>query len=191
MPQNTPKELHAPVTGLIAVQQKLVAALTATGASATELNEVFARDVTGTCVKCGMNITGTELATAALAASPEALAEPKLARLRQGYCGRNGCDSNYYTVRLAAHPKMDWERILSGPVEAASKPESAPAPATEEELAAATAEQAARRRRWLRVAIGVAALLALLVVRHVMNGGRIPVLQPKPEYRTGAPAQVD
>jgi hypothetical protein len=191
MPDNTPKELHTPVAGLIALHQKLVAGLAATGASAADLNELFARDVTGTCVKCGMQISGTELATAALAASPEVLTEPKLARLRQGYCGRNGCDSNYYTVRLAAHPKLDWERLLTGPVEAAPEPESEPKPATEEELAAASEALAARRRRWVRVAIGIGALLVLLAIRHVINGGRIPIFQPKPEYRTGAPAQVE
>jgi hypothetical protein len=189
MPDNTAKELHTPVNGLMALHQKLVASLAAAGNPAAELDEVLARDVSATCVKCGMNVTGNELVTAALAASAESLAESKLARLRQGYCGRNGCDSNYYTVRLAANPKLDWDRVLLGPAEPVAEPE--PPAATEEELAAVAEAGAARKRQWLRLGVGVTALLVLLMVRHVMNGGRIPVLQPKPEYRTAPPVQVE
>ncbi|MBK9140453.1 MAG: hypothetical protein IPM17_17120 [Verrucomicrobia bacterium] len=189
MPQNAAKELHVPVSGLIGLQQKLVAGLTAYGVSGAELSELFGRDVTAICVKCGMTVSGDELATVALAASAEALSEPKLARLRQGYCGRNGCDSNYYTVRLAANSKVDWDRVLLGPAEPTPEPETAPP--GEQELAAGAASERAQRRRWWRVGVGVAALLILLVIRHVMEGGRIPLLQPKMEYRTGAPVQVE
>ncbi len=189
MPQNTAKELHVPVSGLTGLHQKLVAGLTASGVSGAELSELFGRDVTAICVKCGMTVSGEELATVALAASAEALSEPKLARLRQGYCGRNGSDSNYYTVQLAANPQVDWDRVLLGPAEPAPEPETAPP--IEEELAAGAARERARRHRWWRIGVGVAALLILLVIRHAMEGVRIPLLQPKMEYRTSAPVQVE
>jgi hypothetical protein len=189
MPENCPKELHSPVNGLLPLRQRLVVGLAGAGVSGAALGELLERTVAAACVKCGLVVSAGELETAALAPSAEALTEPKLARLRQGYCGRQGCDSNYYTVRLAAHPRVDWDRVLLGPAE--STPEPAPAPPTEEEAAAAAATERARRARWRRVGAGVALLLILLVIRHFLEGGRIPLLQPQPEYRTGAPVQVE
>ena len=55
---------------------------------------------------CGISVTGTELTVLALAGRGESLADPRLARLAQGYCCRRGCDSYYYLLELKLHPSL-------------------------------------------------------------------------------------
>ncbi|MBM3878779.1 MAG: hypothetical protein FJ387_03530 [Verrucomicrobia bacterium] len=168
-------------TTLATLQPRLLAALGQSGFTAAELTEFFARRVSATCVQCGLRLTGEELSQVALASDADALADPKLARVRQGYCGRNGCDSYFYELAIERHHRVSWDavlRALTAPATAEREP------AVAEDTAAATAARAeARRKRLIRIGVGVGVLLVLLLVRHVMFGGRIPLLQSKPEYR--------
>ena len=55
--------------------------------------------------------TGEPLARVAMAGEAVELPNPKLGRLRQGYCARNGCDSFYYRVHLGDYVNLDWAKI--------------------------------------------------------------------------------
>jgi hypothetical protein len=178
----TTARLH--ISALAALQPRVVSALSTLGLTSAELGELFYRHLSATCVQCELGLTGEELSQLALAESAEQLGEPKLARLRQGYCGRDGCDSYYYNVRFEDHPRVNWE-ILIPALKTAPPPPAAPTPAPDRAEADAVA---VGWRAWVasgnrRIVLGLALLLILLVVRHFWLGGRVPFLHAKPHYR--------
>src|SRR5688572_16421702 len=61
------------------------------------------------CVQCSISVPGSDLQKLP---RPE-FSDPKLDRLRSGYCARNGCDSNFYRVIRAPHPQIDWPKLLN------------------------------------------------------------------------------
>jgi len=177
----TTVKLH--VSALASLQPRLLTALNTAGLTSAELGDLFARHVSATCVKCDLGLTGDELSQLALAESAEHLADPKLARIRQGYCGREGCDSYFYTARFEDHFKVNWDRLL--PVlkaDPSATGERAAAEAGEATGASADGWHRLVGTRGRRIGVGIGLLLMLLVARHLMFGGRIPFLQPKPHY---------
>ena len=181
-------KLELPVNALATLPPRLMTALAPYGLSAAELESLFAKGISAACVKCGLRLSGNDLSQVALAASADSLADPKLARVRQGYCGRNGCDSCFYTLTFGDHFKVNWDAVVralesSVPVESegASGDDAPPARNLSPE----------RKAMVTRVAIGVGVLVVLLLARHVMYGGRIPLLQAKPNYQVSAESVLD
>ena len=122
------------------------------------------------CVQCAIRVTGEEL----LALSAPALGSatnPRVARLRQGYCARNHCDSYYYRLMFAVHPDIDWPRLLAQ-IESTGGEGGGAAPGDATPKIAT--QNPARARRFSRVAIGVAILAMLWILRQWYRGGTIP-----------------
>ena len=63
--------------------------------------------IEGECVQCGIQVSGAELVAAA-GADPGDPCPPKVKRLSQGYCARNGCDSRYYRLSFGEVSGLDW-----------------------------------------------------------------------------------
>jgi hypothetical protein len=107
----------------------------------------------------------------------------KLERLRIGYCARDGCEADYYEFHLGEFPGVDWDVVtrrtndLSIAAEAAAKDE--------------TKRQARRKRvrRWQRLGSGVLAIVLLIVLRFVVQHGRLPFAKKPPKYQID-PASV-
>ena len=157
----------------------LAAALSEAGFSGSQLNEIFSKHVRGECVQCGIRISGDDMAQVALAGDKTGMADSRLGRLRQGYCARRGCDSYYYRIHFDDYPDLEWTKIR----QKAGNPMVAGQPTGMKETGATTI------RNWLliRLAVGLAVLLILLLFWHIRYYGYVPFVQ-KPHKYTIAPA---
>jgi len=134
------------------------------------LRQALRAALSAECVQCAIRVTGEEL----LGLSDPAIApvaNSRVARLRQGYCARNHCDSYYYRLMFAVHPDIDWPRLLAQ-IESTGGEGGGAAPG-DATLKIAT-QNPARARRFSRVAIGVAILAMLWILRQWYRGGTIP-----------------
>jgi len=137
-----------------------------------KLREPVETALSAECVQCGLRLNGADLLRFGAGQGND---DPRFERLRVGYCGRNGCDCLFYRVIGAAHPEIDWPKLIH-PAHTIS----------EEEKGAARREaaKAAAKIRWkmraLRIGAAVVALLIVLIVRQFWVGGSIPfVRQPE------------
>lgn len=178
MIESQSKTLRIRVETLPAVYAALVRCLSETGLGGAALHDVIVGCVSANCVLCEIQINGGDLNTMALAHRADALADPRLARLKQGYCCRRSCDSYYYHLVFEPHPSVNWERVLeklgTGGTTIASE-ETLERPDR-------SGKDAARRTLVLKVGAGVGVVLLLLLVRHLMSGGSLPGLHRAPKY---------
>src|SRR5438128_11353271 len=111
MSQTAPDVVQVRVDSLASLYSRLAAALTEAGLSGSQMNEIFSKHVRAECGQCGIQITGDDLGRIAVTDATTEPSDPKLDRLRQGYCARNGCDSHYYCIHFSAYPNVDWANI--------------------------------------------------------------------------------
>lgn len=163
----------------------LVKELAGLGLTGLELNSVFHRSLSAACVQCAATVSGDELAELALAEPDAEFGNAKLQRLRLGYCASAGCKSYFYTLALAPHPEIDWTALLPKVERLAAGAEKRATPAAEIALPSSP-----KRKLALRVAVGALIILALLLVRHVWSGGKLPLLERPPKYRVD-PASLE
>jgi hypothetical protein len=135
--------------------------------------------LSGECVQCGIRVRAEEL----LALSEPigtGKVDPRVERLRQGYCARKGCDSYYYRLMFAHHPNIDWARLLT---ETESEHDEQARHAAAERAENRLARRAARWRSAGRALLGVSFVLVLLVIRQWYLGGRIPLLREPENFQ--------
>jgi len=157
----------------------LVEVLEQSAIAPDKLREVVRSAWSGECVQCAIQVTGEELL--ALSKPAEAgEANPRVARLRQGYCARNRCDSYYYRLIFTAHPDIDWTRVLSQ-----TEPQEAEhvKQADAECAAVEAARRVVRRRIVGRVLVGVAVVALLLLIRQWYVGGTIPLVRQPENFQ--------
>jgi hypothetical protein len=161
----------------------LVQALGRAQLSAADISEVVVHRVRASCVVCGIQANGSDLHVVALANPGQTPADPRLARLQQGYCCRRGCDSYYYDLQFSPHPACDWNVIIAQLAAMPLTPEADPAEADAGEGDRAPTQRDVNRRKFL-LGAGAAALLllALFGLRHVWAGGSLPGRKRPPKY---------
>ena len=133
------------------------------------------------CLACGIQITGEELLDLAIQANA---GEPKLKRLRMGYCARRTCDSRFYQLTCNPAPGVDWAPIFaikdgfaSAPEEPCEEPPVNPQPP---------------KRGWIIGAAAGLAILLLSVSWQLYTGGSIPFLrQPEKFHVDPAPSLAE
>jgi hypothetical protein len=126
------------------------------------------------CVQCGIRLSGSEL----LKFEGETSDDPRVERLRIGYCARNGCESLFYRVTCGPHPQINWPGLLN-PAHELSAEEKAAA-----ELRAkkqATAKK--RNKALLRGGVAVVVLLIVFAIRQIYIGGSIPFIREPEDFR--------
>ncbi len=178
MIESQPTTLRIRVETLPSVYAALVRELSEAGLGGEALHDVTIGHVSANCVLCEIQINGGDLNTVALAHRADELSDPRLARLKQGYCCRRGCDSYYYSLVFVPHPSVHWEKIVE-------KLSAAGTPIANEETLEKpdrSGKDAGRRTLLLKVGAGAGVVLLLLVVRHLMSGGSIPGLHREPKY---------
>jgi hypothetical protein len=129
----------------------------------------------GECVQCGLRLSGLDLLQFG---AGEDNGDPRLERLRIGYCGRNGCESLFYRVMCAAHPEIDWPKLIH-PAHTISEEEKAGA----QREVAKDAAKTRWKKRGLRLAIALGALLILFVIRQIWVGGTIPFIREPEDFK--------
>ena len=148
----------------------------------------FAGAIAGECVQCGMRITGEELLALAPgnedAPASGSAVNPKVARLRLGYCARSGCECRYYRITFESRPGVDWAKVLP-PTEL----EAAPSVAAEDPGAPErqAAMRSTARRAGIRAGLVVLVVAMLWLARHWYQGGTIPLLREPEEFQVEVP----
>ncbi len=152
------------------------------GMTPEQSQEVWRLGVAAECVRCGIRIYGEELHTLSQPPS-EKCGNAKLGRLRLGDCARSGC--NAYTYRLTFYPcgQLDWQTLL-GSLDA-NAPEPGKKDAVESMLRPAWG-LLLHSRVARRLALALAIVVLLLLVRQWYIGGRIPLLREGQSFQ-GAP----
>lgn len=145
--------------------------------------------ISAQCVQCGIRLTGDELLALAeatedaegtrAASRPPAPPNPKVARLRLGYCARSGCDSCYYRVTFEPRPGLDWTKLLPGAELEVTTTAPAEDPGHAERQAAF---RSSVRRTAGKAALALGVLIVLLVARHWYQGGTIPYLREPEKF---------
>lgn len=133
--------------------------------------------VRATCPQCGLRLLGEEVLALGGTEAPQPDISPKLHRLSQGFCGRQGCESLFHEYTFEPVAGVDWDLILAG---LAGAPETGEADAVI--AAAGGSPPRPRVRTRMRVALGVGLVLVLLLVRHLMTGGTIPLLREADQF---------
>ncbi|MGC8990480.1 MAG: hypothetical protein ACP5MD_10185 [Verrucomicrobiia bacterium] len=168
------------IDALPACYQAILEALAVAELPADEISDVFKHYVTAECLQCGTRVTGDELGQLALGNQLQPDEDQKLFRLKTGYCASSGCESYYYRLILTEHPKVDWTGLAQSLANAAAASTTTPEP--QKQKHAGTLAPWLQHPQARRVLAGIAILIALLVARHFMTGGRLPFVHKKPVY---------
>jgi len=172
------RTLQVRVETLPASYDALVNALGEAGLSGAVINEVISKHVSANCVLCGIGIKGDDLIAVSLAHGADQLADPRLGRLKQGYCCRRSCDSYYYHLSFAPHPGVNWDKI----VERLNAPKTQAQIPVEREIVPPSEEQIARRALRIKIAAAAGLVIVLLLLKHILSGGSLPGLHRAPKY---------
>jgi hypothetical protein len=147
------------------------------GFDSSQLNEIFLTRLQTQCDRCGIHVTSNELTSVAVADNEAKLPHPKLERLRLGYCAREGCESDYYTIQFEDYPGVDW-----GIVAAKTSEWLAATDVAAKEQARRTAIRR-RNRTIMRVALGLVIVCSLLLLRFVVQHGHLPFAKKPSKYQ--------
>jgi hypothetical protein len=129
----------------------------------------------GECIQCGIRITEEEL----LLLGQEKTAgetDPRIERLRLGYCARNGCDSIFYRVSARANAPIEWSKYFPEPNSHLSDP------ANDGLEVQTTFAAGTKLFNWRVLAAGLT-LLTLILVRQYYRGGTIPFIREPEEFK--------
>ncbi len=147
-------------------------ALSQAGLADLEHGGTFQTHITARCCLCDARLTPEVVAALFTGAElePSRPAE-ELARLRQEYCLRAGCESRFYELTFAPHPKVNWAAV--GTEAQPDAPHPSVGLAVGEAVVRKTAQSVRAQLSW-RLAAVVMLLLALLAWRQWWTGGSIP-----------------
>jgi len=154
------------------------ATLKRSGITPGVLDEYFRTGFCAECIECRIRLTGHELLMLSEDSAPdEKQTSPKVARLRQGYCARGGCDSYFYNLSFQDLPNIDWPKLLSESAVTAKL-------GSQDEIGKSLGLFGAQRHRLLAtVAIGFAAFILLFILRQLYLGGSIPFIREPENFR--------
>ena len=172
MPASAPIIRKLALAQLAPLARNARAALSQAGIADLEHAGIFQTHINARCCGCDAR-PSSEVVTALFSGAELEVSRPaeELARLRQEYCLRPGCESRFYEFTFTPHPAVDWNAI-----ETDSEPET-PRPSVGLSVGSAVVRQSARTVRaqltW-KFAAAVALLIALLAWRQWWTGGSIP-----------------
>lgn len=172
MPDLAPIVRKLALAQLAAFARNARAALAQAGIPDLEHAGVFRTHIAARCCGCDARLSPEVVAALFTGAALQA-GRPAdgLARLREEYCLRTGCESRFYELTFSPHPLVDWAAIGTD-----SQPDS---PQASVNLAVGgavvrTTARAVRAQLSWKLAAAVALLLALLAWRQWWTGGSIP-----------------
>jgi hypothetical protein len=157
---------------------------------AEESLATFRQSVAAECVQCGTRVSGEQLCALLSQPPPADKTNPRLERLHHGYCAAEGCNSYYYRLVFKPDPKVDWTSALKQAEIVLD--ESAPnhGLATESEWAQKLARYLLATGLAIRLGIGMAVVVFLLIVRQWQLGGPIPLIRQPEHFRVALSTNV-
>ncbi len=170
---------------VVTFAQNLLAAVRG-AAGKVDMLAILRAGVHAECPQCHLRLFGEDVLALAGSEAPQAEVSPKLHRLAQGFCGRQGCEALFYEFTFEPAPPVDWSVVLAQ-VDSAVAPETGEVATAAAEVA--NSKAAAKKRTRLRVLAGLAVVVLLLLARHLMTGGTIPFLR-EPRHFTADPKSV-
>lgn len=178
-----PKTSQIRVDGLVSFYPNLARALTESGISGSQLNEILTTRLKARCVKCDIQLASDEIEQVSLVEDPTQLLHPKLKRLRLGYFARAGCESDEYQIQLQAYPGVDWNIIVA---------KANVLLGVQKNVAKEEAERQKRRKQnqqTKRAALGLMAVAICFLLLFVWRNGRLPFVKKPHKYQID-PASV-
>jgi hypothetical protein len=180
---------HAPITRQVQIDDVgefcngVGRILQDTGLQPAQAGEILSGQLQAVCVQCGLSLSGVELFQLARAAEDNALppARPKLQRIKQGYCGRDGCNCLFYEVRFAPSSEIDWLGILERMEQ--QNPTLKQTPAGGADAQAQVAQAATKRKRKRFLVVGLVLLAALIIFRCFFWSGSFPGFHKEPKFK--------
>lgn len=177
----TPTDTTVRIGELAAVHAGLARAFGEVGIGGQKLDDIFSLAITAQCVGCGITVSGTDLAHISVAPGQAVASEPKLDRLRLGYCARNGCNAKFYRIFCENLPGVDAAKLVARGLEL----RHAPPPEPEPEPDAVVGPRPVWWKQPKRLlAIAVLVLVVIWVFRFASERGLVPGVAPKPVYKT-------
>ncbi|HOW68724.1 MAG TPA: hypothetical protein P5186_02265 [Candidatus Paceibacterota bacterium] len=163
--------------------QKISQSLQESGLVAGQADELLGQSLQAVCVQCGLALSGSELYQLARSSEPNALplASPKLQRVKQGYCGREGCNSFYYEIRLPLGSDVDWTGILESIASRDSDGASKGVPGESASVRSQTA--LGHKKRKVLLFAGLAFVVILLALKYMMSTGGLPGFQQEQKFQ--------
>ncbi len=104
-------ELQLSLNEIHRLYPALVRALAEAGESGARMQEILDQHLRVRCVGCHQAITGEDLAQLALDAAGSPAANPRVERLRLGYCARPDCNSRFY-LATANSGMVAWPTVF-------------------------------------------------------------------------------
>lgn len=172
-----PKIILIQIESLSAFYLNLARALTETGISGSQLNEILTTRLQARCVRCEIQVTSAEIEQIALVENLNPISPPKLKRLRLGYCARDGCESDTYQIHLEAYPGVDWEVITT---------KANNLILTQKAAAKGEQQRQVRQRRnqqTKRAALGLLTLAISFLLLFFWRHGRLPFVKKPHKYQ--------
>ncbi len=141
--------------------------------------------ITASCVVCKIEVSGAELLALSQPPSIEH-ATPKIGRLRLGDCARHGCDSLHYHLKFEPVEGIDWTAVLEriGTSQEAPGGQRRSRRSSVLDVLSLTQHPFARR-----IALGVIAIVALLMLRQWYIGGRIFLIREPQKFYAAPPPE--
>lgn len=143
----------------------------------SRMDQVLSGAVHVECVGCGIRMPITELM--ALRSSLSADSNPKLDRLRLGYCARNSCSSQFYVIRVGQEVGLDQGPMLDRLVAEIANSEAEPEELPVEDGPPRESPFAGLIKR-IALGFGGAALLVMVFIWW-RAGAYIPGISKKPQ----------
>src|SRR4051812_9962787 len=153
---------------------RTLAATVAKQPEADRLRAALDQALSAECVACGIRLSGSEL----LKFQEETSDDPRVERLRIGYCARNGCESLFYRVTCAPHPQINWPGLLNPTHELTAEEKEAA-----EALAKKQAVAKLRNKTLVRTGVALAVLLIVFAIRQIYMGGSIPFIREPEKFK--------
>lgn len=172
-------ETKVRVEELTALHLGLARAFGEVGVGGKQLEDVFELAVTARCLGCGIEITGTELGRIAVMGDGVVNPEPKLERLRLGYCARNGCTTKFYSIHCESLPGLDTQKVLARAVELRHQPAPEPEP---EPTTPVPPKPWFRNPKWVLVVLLLLGA-SYYSFRYAADRGFVPGVPKKPIYQ--------
>jgi len=193
-------ELQLSLNEIHRVYPALVRALAEAGESGARMQEILDHHLKIRCVGCHQAISGEDLAQLALDAEGAPASNPRVERLRLGYCARPECNSRFY-LATANSGMVAWPTVfqrtrhfIDHPPVAVEEPTPAPAASQPGAKTAAASAQPSEpsepepspvvpfAEQWRRLQYATLAAIVLvgLLFWWWHSGARIPGITPAP-----------